>query len=472
MYILKNAVIAIKRNLGRNVLIGIIIMAIACLVSITLAIKNTAFNLISSYESSYEKEATLSINRSSMRDKYDFSNADGFNDAKNAFNNIQAFTMDDIVSFGDSEYIDNYYYTYQIGLNGLSIEKVSTDFSFGGGKGFKQNSTSDFKVIGYSDISAMEEFISGSYKMIEITDDAWNQVFSGNYVFINSELALMNEVSLNDTITLIDADDKEYDFIVVGIFEEVSSDSTEPSFFSSSANSIITGTEYLSNIFKDNTSSVISPVFILNSFDDVENFQNELYEKGLDESYIVSTNEESFESSISSVSNVSSFVTTFLILTLVIGAIVLFIINMINIRERKYEIGVFRTVGMSKIKLTMQFLFELVLVAIVSLLIGAGIGAISSKSVGNYLLANEIASADEKKQNIQDNMGMTGKEPNNTFIKNVSNIQAYSSIDAVVNAKIVFELMGIGLVLVFVSSLSAMISIQRFSPLSILKERS
>lgn len=42
----------------------------------------------------------------------------------------------------------------------------------------------------------------------------------------------------------------------------------------------------------------------------------------------------------------------------------------------------------------------------------------------------------------------------------------------VVNYIVILELLGIGLVLTFISGLSSMISIQRFSPLTILKERS
>ena len=48
----------------------------------------------------------------------------------------------------------------------------------------------------------------------------------------------------------------------------------------------------------------------------------------------------------------------------------------------------------------------------------------------------------------------------------------YDSIDAVVNIGVLVELLGIGLTLILISSISAMISIQRFTPLTILKERS
>ena len=67
MYVLKNALISIARNKGRNLLIGIIVVVIACSTTITLAIRSSALSLISSYESQYDVEATIGINRENMR---------------------------------------------------------------------------------------------------------------------------------------------------------------------------------------------------------------------------------------------------------------------------------------------------------------------------------------------------------------------------------------------------------------------
>ena len=197
---------------------------------------------------------------------------------------------------------------------------------------------------------------------------------------------------------------------------------------------------------------------IVYDYENAEAIQTELYEKGLDETYIVETHEKQAEAGVSSVKNVKSFATTFLIITLLIGGVVLFILNMINIRERKYEIGVFRTIGISKLKLTMQFASE---------------------------LSSEIENATNSRDKMQNNFGgpggmpggmpggdRGGNMPDFNKMSGVPTIQAYDSIDAVVNITVILELLVIGLSLVFVSSLASMVSIQRFSPLTILKERS
>ena len=128
---------------------------------------------------------------------------------------------------------------------------------------------------------------------------------------------------------------------------------------------------------------------------------------------------------------------------------------------------------MKKSLLTCQFALELLIVTLVSLSIGATFGAVISVPVSNQLLQNEINSSKEQVQDINKNFGH-GEKYNFNFqkINGVFNIEAYDSINAVVDLKVLAELFGIGIALTLVSSISSMISIQKFSPLQILKERS
>ena len=494
MFVLKNALISIIRNKGRNILIGIIILVIACASTITLAINNTASDLINSYQSAYDKELTISFNRENMVKDFDFSNREKIEDMKGKFDDVSSYSISDVEKFAESDYIESYYYTYDISLNGNNIEKAEAKTSdksssmpgFPGGdmdKGFGE-STYDFTLNGYSSLDAMSEFIEGTYTVVEIADDAWDKAFDGNYVFINEELASYNNIGLGGKIKLEDENGNVYKFEIIGIYKENESGAAGPmNLFANSANTIITNANALTAITKanDNVKGTVDPTFIIYEYDDKDKIQAEFYEKGLDENYVVETNEEIATAGLSSIKNVQSFATTFLIITLVIGGIVLFIINMINIRERKYEIGVLRTIGISKSKLTMQFVSELLMVGLVALMLGAGVGAIMSKDVSNSLLASEISSSKESSEKIQGNFGggpggfnpMEGGGPGKNFgEKGQPKVEAYESIDAVVNINVLLELLGIGLALILISSLATMISIQRFTPLTILKERS
>ncbi|MBQ2422771.1 MAG: FtsX-like permease family protein, partial [Clostridia bacterium] len=81
----------------------------------------------------------------------------------------------------------------------------------------------------------------------------------------------------------------------------------------------------------------------------------------------------------------------FLIVVLLIGAIILVVLNIFNIRERKYEIGVMTAMGMKKFKVALQFLTEIFVVTIIAVIIGVGVGGVSSVPVTNALLENQIA---------------------------------------------------------------------------------
>ena len=145
---------------------------------------------------------------------------------------------------------------------------------------------------------------------------------------------------------------------------------------------------------------------------------------------------------------------------------------MINIRERKYEIGVFRTIGVSKFKLTIQFIFELLIVSVIMLCIGAVCGSFLAKPVGNMLLENEIQGSKQEQQEIADNFGRPGQGKMEMNFNSRDQVEAIESLEAVVDFQVIIQLLGIGLLLTLMSSLASMISIQRFSPLTILKERS
>jgi len=143
---------------------------------------------------------------------------------------------------------------------------------------------------------------------------------------------------------------------------------------------------------------------------------------------------------------------------------------------------------MKKSKLSLQFMIELVIIGIISLMVGAGIGSCLSVPVSNSLLENEIESASSKYNNIGSNFGMMPGENNgdssdekdtskskmnvNNMNFGVAKVTQVDSINAVVDFKVLSELLGIGVILILFSSMASMVAIARFSPLTILKERS
>ena len=551
MYIIKNALVNIKRNKGRNILIGVIIIVIAAACAITLAIRESANKIVASYEEQNKIEATISFDREAMMTEFRDSGKSQ-EQMINAFNDIPSVTEEEVNKYGESEYLEDYYYTYDLSVNAKDIKEAtdslvkettttktetttktkkfsSSNFpgmppgGFPGSSGSRTttskktttkktekiyNEKADagaFNLVGYNSYEDMKEFINGNYT---ITSGEVSSDFTSMTCVISEELATLNKLEVGSTITIVDPKDskKTYKLEVSGIYKENTDSSNDMSnMFTSSANKIITNVTVVKKVLEGNSKleATITPTFIVKDSDSVDKFASEVKEKGLSSYYQVTSNLEDIENATESIKNVKVFATTFLIITLIIGGVVLVVINMINIRERKYEIGVLRTIGMKKSKVSLQFMFELLVVCIFGLLIGAGIGSFTSVPVANSLLANEIENANSKYENVFNNFGR-GIRPSETKEKEkteetestenkevedatseneekqeevtpsfgIARVNQIDNINAVVDIKVLGELLSIGVLLTLLGSLASMIAISRFSPLNILKERS
>ena len=501
MYILKNAYLSIIRNKGRNILIGIIILVISCASAVTLAIKTSASKIINSYEEKNEITGSIEVNRDNVMKNFDPSKENRDSSKKEMieeFNNLESLSISDIENYANSEYVKNYYYTLSTNLNSTNIEATSislpsdnqtddeknrnnmpmdTNIKDNLGKNEKQG---DFSLVGYSSYEAMQEFISGAYS---ITEGEVSSNFEDATCVINKELATLNNLSVSDKITLVDPNDetKTFEVTITGIFtenEDTNSDN-KMNMFSKSSNMIITNANFVKGITEsdENLNLKVTPTFILKDKASIEKFEAELTEKGINENLKLTTNLEEVESATKSISNISTFSTTFLVITLIIGATILFVLNMINVRERKYEIGVLRTIGMKKSSLTLQFMTELLIITLIFLILGTILGSVISVPTANMLLKNEIESSSNESQNINKNFGGNMMHQNGDMkampgMNNSQNIQKIENINAVVDFSVVVKLIGIGILLTIISSIASMICIQRFSPLTILKERS
>ena len=513
MYIFKNAFVSIKRNKGRNILIGIIILVISIACAVTLSINNSAEKIVKSYEEKYNIEASLAMNRESL-----MKNLRGEDEKKSqeelieSFNKIESITLDEIKNYGESDYVSNYYYVYNTNVNikdvteatdtlmkeTTKVETTTRKQSFGqppgnmhfpGGGNFgskttttKKTTTTEkiynnkaqggaFTLLGYSSYESMRDFIDGKYI---ITDGEVNSDFESNSCVISEELATLNDLKVGDTITIVSPNDEKvtYELVISGIYKENSDISEDMSvMFSSSANTVITNHTVIEKLKEQDEkfTATITPTYILKNKEVVELFEKEVKEKGLSEYYTITNNLETITSATKSIVNVKKFAITFLLITLAIGGVVLFVINMINIRERKYEIGVLRTIGMKKSTLITQFMIELIIVCVIGLSLGAFIGSKLSVNVANNLLQNEINNSKVEYQNVNKNFG--GRDIDFNKI-GIANIEQIDKIDAIVDIKVLFELLGIGLLLTIISGISSLIAIARFQPLQILKERS
>lgn len=398
--------------------------------------------------------------------------------------------------------------------------------------GFRKGSfgtQGDFTLVGYSSDSAMTSFINGTCSITEGT------MFGENteelICVISDELALYNDIDLvsNSAITISNPNNEEetYTLEVVGIYHNSQSTvttggmmggfstSTDPanqiylsyaalqSIIDESENNADTETDEETGI--ETTTAIpgqISGTYSFATVEDYETFEKEVYELGLSEDYTVSSSDiSSYNESLLPLENLNEMALYFLWVVLGIGAVILIVLNIFSVRERKYEVGVLTAVGMKKSKVSLQFLIETLVVTLIAVLIGAAAGGIASVSVTNSLLESQVAAQEEETQSNTESFGreMNGKadmNANQTGGKQMNMGQGgngkgqlelpdsltdnkvaakavnyINEVDSAMNLTVLLELLAIGLGLTLIASAASILFIMRYEPLKILANR-
>ena len=149
------------------------------------------------------------------------------------------------------------------------------------------------------------------------------------------------------------------------------------------------------------------------------------------------------------------------------------VLNIYHIRERKYEIGVLAAIGMNKKKIALQFICEIFIVTLISIMLGCGIGAAGSVPLTNTLLQSQSAEVSTTQEtgsfgNAGEPGGGRGMNKGQPGNQKVSYIEEISSAT---NGRVLLELGGIAILLTLLSSGMAVMTILRYEPLKILSNR-
>lgn len=196
---------------------------------------------------------------------------------------------------------------------------------------------------------------------------------------------------------------------------------------------------------------------------DLEAFQQEARAKGLPEYYCITTDEEGYNRIVGPVEGIAGIVRIFLIVVLVFGGSILLFLSVMAVRERKYEIGVLRAMGMKRVKVIAGMVCESLVIAGVCLAVGLGISLILSQPVADTLLEGQIQLAEEQQTN--QSVTVIGASSDSSTGK-------LSEISIQLTPQAVGQIVSLALILVLISSLASILYITRYEPMKILSERS
>ena len=550
MYILKNAFRCIGRSKGRNILIGIIALVIAVSACLGLSIRQAAESAKENTLEGMSITASISYDRSSMMNSImggmsGGRPSGGFDRDQFAsmMGSASSLTLEQYQVYAAADSVQDFYYTLTASFNGTetflpvsdettddeSETDSSSDFSSGfggfGGMGFPGGmgsgnlfASADFSVIGYSSDSSMTAFINGTASILD-GGTMFEEGTSEMICVISEELAIYNSLSVGDTIVLTNpsAETENYELKIVGLYSSSANNDFSMSMFGKSqdpANQIYMSAAALQEILKnsDEVSTTVtdestgreinsaitgslSATYVFADSAAYYAFEEEARALGLSDSYTISSSDISaYENSLTPLNTLSTMAGWFLLVILLIGGVILVVLNIFNVRERKYEVGVLTAMGMKKWKVATQFICEILVVTMIAVIIGAAIGAVSSVPVTNALLASQVANQSSQQTQIENNFGrpgnmgsgfpggiggMTppdmpgnmggGKNPFQNMFGSAANY--ITEVNSAMNLTVVFQMLGVGLLLTLMASMASVLFIMRYDPLKILANR-
>ena len=477
MYLITNAMKNLSRNKGRNILIAAVMLAIIVSTVVTLTINNAATKVIDEIRLDLGSRVEVRQDFISMRQ-----NDMGRDD-------VSYIPIDSFYAFAQSEYLGKTIYNADMyawsghwnvdgtpsGLNNVFCAVMEPDSSNPGAqqRGDGRGGTvmdETCKLVSTSDPNSLPGF--GTLR--QIVD---GRMFEGqSECIISEDLARLNGLSVGDRIDLRGsvATDKYYDLTITGIYSDQTDEYLNMMLMFNRAmsenrrNEIITSFDTLIAAgWETNAGLDMKTYYFLKDPDNVRLFENEVRTIGLPITYNVSINQAAYDKVAGPLSGMKSAVMTFMVVILILGAVVLSLISFMAVRERKYDVGVLRAMGMERGKVAFGILAEALMVSAACLVIGLGAGSVMAQPIADGMLESRVAEVEAvPEQNkalfvggqAQIGDGSEGYTPE-------SEIQVSLGVDVFV------QIIMITIALAALSGLIGVVVITRYEPLKILQGR-
>ena len=457
MYIIKNAIKNIGRNKGRNILTAIIIFAIILTTAISIIINTTTSAIIEDYKSRFGSEVHIEF--------------DASHPVKTS--ELDVMTLEQRRAFAESDLLKSATLSISIpiipqNLKSLDESEFENNDMAVGGEGESPQKEPTAVLIGSTRENVSQDFEEGIRVFVK------GEVYKKeNECLISEDYAKLNNLSVGDAIivhsTYVDNPLPEK-LIITGIYKDTTSVenvSHFPSPLLNRNNEILISFDSAVKMKFAKTMvemGFIDSEYVLKDPAFIDEFEKEVRAKGLSKQYLVSTDDVSYKKIVAPVEGLSKITNTFLLLVLLLGSAILILLSVLSIRERKYEIGVLRAMGMKKAKVAFGLLTESIVITAVCLCLGLGVGSLASQPVADSMLKSQIEIAQQGYQNNNNNGSMTIDDIKNPA-KPLSEIKICMDTEAV--AKIAL----ISLVLAGISSLVGILYITHYEPMKILSER-
>jgi putative ABC transport system permease protein len=310
---------------------------------------------------------------------------------------------------------------------------------------------------------------------------------------VSMALAELNGLTLGDPIRLYgslssgEGDERVnrqvvHDLVIVGIYFDMTPENAAGGFvrasFLNRRNEVLTTLETVINPLGEGESGItITAVYYLREPSLLPDFENAARALGLSDLLLVTTNEAEYLAIVEPVAGLRGITSTFLVIVLTLGGIVLMVLASISVRERKYEIGVLRAMGMKKNKLALGLMAETLTLTLICLALGLTAGTAVAQPLSDRLLAAQLESiaANEPAVEMVGFGGMFGGGMGGRIGQMLGGggpqAEPLAELDVSLGLRTVLEIIGISSLLAVLAGAVSILRITKYEPMKILMER-
>ncbi|EAE3550786.1 ABC transporter permease [Listeria monocytogenes] len=351
----------------------------------------------------------------------------------------------------------------------------------GGGQGGPQMVDADLSISGLLDSATSTDFEAGTSELISgvaITSADKDK----NVAMVEENLAEENDWKVGDSFTVTSSDgNTKVTLKIVGIYKTTDSGSDMAQNFSflNPYNKVYVPYTVANTIKGSNYKNTVdSAVYTMDDAANISAFEKEA--KKVDsidwDTFKLDANDTLYQQMIGPINSVTSFSKNVVYIVSIAGALILGLLVMMQVRDRKYEMGVLLAIGEKRGKLIAQFFVEILIVALVSFGLAAASSHYVAQLAGNQLLAQQNSSTNETTTSTENRgPGGGGQGGPGGIGESVSNLtkntEQIKELDIQVTLEDMLKMGGIGIGIAFISVLLPAALVLRMNPKTILTKQ-
>ena len=367
---IKNAIAYITRKRNRTLIIFIILtIVLSCLYSCLTIMKSSNEIEKTLYESS---NSSISITKKDGK----YFNVNQFKDIEK-IKEVEKIIIqyDGLAKLKDAKVVS--------GEQRINREDLSDEFK---------------NVVSFEATNNTKRNILFSSRVFTIKEGKNIEENDKNSIIVHEEFAKQNNLKLGDEVNLelLDLEKSEeiksHKFKIIGIFSGKKQETYTGLSSDFSENMVFVDYSTSQEILNKSENNKIANKILMysSSAESTDLASNKLKELKIDESkYFVQKDSNAFEESLESVSGIKHMIKIMTYSIMLGGMVVLSLILILWLRERIYEIGIFLSIGTSKIQIIMQFIFELLFISIPSIISSLFLGNVLIKVIAGGLINSE-----------------------------------------------------------------------------------